>query len=51
MALPASAECHKYFPLFRNGFGLVARVKEAGEDGWTVKGREGEQDESMKIND
>lgn len=51
MAPPASAECHKYFPLFRNGSGLVARAKDPGVDGWTVKGREGEVDESLKIND
>lgn len=36
----ASAECHKYFPLFRNGSGLVAGEKEGGEDGWIVGGGE-----------
>lgn len=54
LAHPASAECHKYFPLFRNGCGLVAGVKEEGEDGWIIEGRrEGVKggDERSKTND
>lgn len=52
----ASAECRKYFPLFRNGSGLVAREKEGGEDGWIAGGlrggaRRGEVDEKSTIND
>lgn len=33
LGIAASVECHKYFPLFRNGFGVVAGEKEGGEDG------------------
>ena len=48
----ASAECHKYFPLFRNGSGLVAG-EERGRRGWMDVGGEGvrEVDEKSKIND
>ena len=53
LARPASAECHKYFPLFRNGSGLLAGEKDRAEDGW--KGREGAEggkvDEKSRIND
>lgn len=28
----ASVECHKYFPLFRNGSGVVAGEKKKGGD-------------------
>lgn len=42
LAQPASAECHKYFPLFRNGSELVAGEKEGGEDGWMVGGEQRE---------
>lgn len=35
LAQPASAKCHKYFPLFRNGSELVAgEKKEVRMDGW-----------------
>ncbi len=34
----ASAECHEYFPLFRNDSGLVAAEKEGGEDRWITGG-------------
>lgn len=48
----ASAECHKYFPLFRNGSGLVAVEEEGGKDGWWVMGvKRGEAHEKSKIND
>lgn len=39
LGIAASAKCHKYFPLFRNGSWLVAEEKEGGEDGWIVGGR------------
>lgn len=29
----ALVECHKYFPLFRNGSGVVAGEKKGGDDG------------------
>lgn len=56
LAPPASAKCHKYFPLFRNGSGLVAGESEGGEDGWMVgaareEGKEGGVDEKSEIND
>lgn len=38
----ASAECHKYFPLFRNGSGLVAG-EERGRRGWMDVGGGGEK--------